>query len=1021
MNFSSRGRFREEANLRKVRIFLLIALFLGLLPLSPAPSRGAEEEYRLSRLEGLSWVILQLKQDYLDPSRIDPPRMLRKILETIERRTPEVEIKLSKGKAAVISDGVRRDFELGRPSTVWELNFGLQPLMGFLEQHLEDSSEAKDIEFAAIDGMLATLDPHSNLLSPQLFREMQLKTQGEFGGLGIRIAIRDGALTIISPMPDTPAARLGLRSGDQIVRIGDQSTVNMPLDEAVSMLRGKAGTKVTIWVMRKGWSEPHKYVITRERIEVHSIESRLLEGGVGYIQIQDFGRHTDTDVRRNLYDLKRQAKGMKGLVLDLRNNAGGLMTAAVKVADLFLEQGMIVATVSYSEDSTEQNKVQKSREEKDAEEKDTEKDLPLVVLVNGGSASASEILAGALKNHNRALLLGEQTFGKGTVQILNERVPETIEGACLKLTVAEYLIPGDISIQEIGVTPDVSLVPMAITRDEVHAFAEQRRLREKDIPAHLRKEGTAWLQPAAEIRYIDDEIQEQIEKEQKEGEAEEPPLDEPPFKEDFQIRLARELLEVAPLADSKAMLEKARPFLAETKSREQAKMQQILEKLKVDWSIGEGGAGPLKASFSLSGDGVREGAAAADGRVLLRLEVTNQGKQPVYRLRAESRCTFGLYDRREFLFGRLGPGETRRWEVPVKIPRAVLSRTDELRFVFAADSGAPPEPLQTTIRTSGLERPALGFSWRLEDGNDNLAEPGENLSLLLEVKNSGLGKAYKLKALLKNEAGKDLFIKRGGGRFELGELAPQAAAGGSFQFEVKAGTQKERLPVLLTVWDSDLNFSQTALIEIPVFQHAAKAPAKSNGWVRARAAVAVRAGPDPAMPQVAELAKGAAIGTDLRWGSWLRVLREGKPLGWVPVGQVQRTKAPAHPSPAHMLLPYLPPHVKLGEVAEFVPADTESVLISGSVEAADSVKDITVWVGDDKVFLQPGGPKPEERMPFEVRVKLVPGPNLITVVARKGLKYGWQQNLYVNRAGGLDSERTEAQLAEEMGGSLILE
>ena len=225
----------------------IVAVLLCLA--APIHAEGEKPDYLLANMETFSWVLLQLKQDYVDPSRVRPAAMMKSALEYVERLQAEVEIKLKNGVAVVQVGTQRRSFEVGRPETVWEMNYNLQPVFAFIAENLEQDSDPKEVEFAAVNGMLTTLDPHSNLLPAELFREMRLKTTGEFGGLGIRITIRKGALTIISPLPDTPASRMGLKSGDQIVRIEDVSTVNMPLDEAVSLLRGRPRTKVTIWVM----------------------------------------------------------------------------------------------------------------------------------------------------------------------------------------------------------------------------------------------------------------------------------------------------------------------------------------------------------------------------------------------------------------------------------------------------------------------------------------------------------------------------------------------------------------------------------------------------------------------------------------------------------------------------------------------------------------------------------------------------------------------------------------------------
>jgi carboxyl-terminal processing protease len=797
-------------------------------------------------MEGFSWVLLQLKQDYVDPTRVAPDKMLARVLEYIERRVSEVEIDLNETAAHVQVGSKAADFKVGKPGTVWEMNYNLQPIFQFIGANLDPSTDPKDVEFAAINGMLATLDPHSNLLPPELFREMQLKTTGEFGGLGIRITIRKGALTIISPLPDTPAARLGLKAMDQIVRIGDQSTVNMALDEAVNFLRGKPGSKVTIWVKRAGWTEAHKYVITRETIRVRSIISKLLADQVGYIQIQDFSRHTGGDLLRHLSELKREARGLKGLILDLRNNAGGLMKAAVQVADLFLDRGIIVATVAYGEDSTPESRLQKSREEQRAREDGVETDLPIVVLVNSGSASASEILAGALKNLDRAVLMGEQTFGKGTVQILNDRVPPSIEGACLKLTVAEYLIPGDISIQEVGVTPDIKLVPMILDKDDLQLFAQPERFREEDIPSHLKTQnGKISLKPAFEVRYMFDAPK-------RNDEDEEPPLEEPGFQEDYQIRLAREYLLKASSARGAAMLDEGAGFLQEVQARELKNMAEAMRGLSVDWSTGAGEGAQAEVGFSLQGEGVdAQGHAQADSKVRMKLSVRNTGSAPYFRLRAESRSPIGLFDRREFLFGRLDPGQTKSWEVPIKVPRGVSTRRDEIRFEFTSEGGSAPAKLNTQVGTNGLERPSFGFSYRVldPDGNgDGLIQAGEKIQLELSVHNMGNGKSFDAKALLKNESGKDLFLEAGGGRIKFDQIEKGATKTGAFRFHVREDSSRTELPVELTIWDATMSASEVAYLQMPVHPRRAKPAAVKTGLKVRTGRAVVRGGADVSAP-----------------------------------------------------------------------------------------------------------------------------------------------------------------------------
>jgi carboxyl-terminal processing protease len=1023
-------RFFKEKILRthKKHFNWIVSFILAVsICVSQNNNLRAEEtnpDYNLAKMEAFSWVLLQLKQDYVDPGRVQPEAMMSRALEYVELRVSEVEIKLKDGKAQIQVGAQIKEFVVGKPSTVWEMNYNLQPIFEFISEHLEPTTDPKDVEFAAINGMLSTLDPHSNLLPPELFRAMQLKTTGEFGGLGIRITIRKGALTIISPLPDTPAARMGLKAMDQIVRIGDHSTVNMPLDEAVNLLQGPKGTKVTIWVKRVGWSEPHKYVITRDTIRVRSIVSKLLDNQIGYINIQEFGRHTGGDLLRYLTEMKREAKGLKGLILDLRNNAGGLMKAAVMGADLFLDRGIIVATVAYDDDSTPENKIQKSREEKRAREEGAEIDLPIVVLVNSGSASASEILAGAIKNLDRAILMGERTFGKGTVQILNERVPRAINDACLKLTVAEYLIPGDISIQEVGVTPDIQLVPVILDKENIQAFAQRNHFREEDIPVHLKKHSAAKLKPSEVIRYV-------IKADDSKEDDEEAPLEEPEFEEDYEIKLAKRFILATKATKGSLQLDKGQAFLKEERNSQQEEMAKQMKAFKVDWSSGNSSGAQGTATFKLQGKGVdKKGNALADKNINMILQVKNTGSSPFYRLRAESECKHNLYDKREFLFGEVKPGKTGTWQVPIKIPRGALSRTDDIRFKFFCEGGEPPAPLETTISTKELPRPAFGFSWQILDpkGNgDGLVQPGEEVSLLLSVHNQGEGKSFAAKALLKNEAGKDLFLQMGKGRVELSEILPDGIKSEAFQFHVRKDTTRTELPVELTIWDADLGASQIAKFSIPVQRKSLGTVKRIKTGLKVKhPRTEIRGGASAKSSLVAYAKKGAVLKADRQIGEWYRVLQRKKinakngkakfsnePLGWIQAGNIQRVSSKKAALKINNVVVFntqlTPPKVTLKKVPAYL-KNGATVKVSGQVEDADaSLRDVSVWVNDEEVFLTSGANGNDPHLiKFDVDVDLEPGPNFLTVIAREGAKYSTQKTVLVTRPGGLDYKKDKS-------------
>jgi len=330
----------------------------------------------------------------------------------------------------------------------------------------------------AIRGMLQTLDPHSSYLTPEMLKQVEVETKGSFGGLGIEIGIKDGVLTVIAPIDDTPAYRAGLQAGDKIVRIENEPTRDMNVMDAVKRLRGEPGTKVTIWIAREGLSEPRSYAITRDIIKIRSVKSKPMGDGIGYIKLTQFQQDTDGELEKALQVLTKEKGGLKGLVLDLRNNPGGLLDQAVKVSDRFIDSGLIVYT---------DGRIENQRFKYFARKEGTYLGFPMVVLVNAGSASASEIVAGALQDHGRAILLGTQTFGKGSVQTI---IPME-DGSAIRLTTARYFTPSGRSIQAKGIEPDL-VAGDGRESPEGHPVP----LREKDIERHLRGEGEGKESPA---------------------------------------------------------------------------------------------------------------------------------------------------------------------------------------------------------------------------------------------------------------------------------------------------------------------------------------------------------------------------------------------------------------------------------------------------------------------------------------------------------------------------------------------
>jgi carboxyl-terminal processing protease len=345
-------------------------------------------------------------------------------------------------------------------------------ILSIVQKNYVEQVGTKELLEGAINGMLGSLDPHSAYLTPELYKELQVDTKGSFGGLGIEITNRGGVLTVVSPIEDTPAFRAGIEPGDQIIKIEDEFTKDMSLMDAVKKMRGPRGSKVHVSIKREGVPDLIDFTLTRENIRIQSVKFKSLGDGYGYVRVTQFQEQTDTDLEKALEVLASGSGGnLRGLILDLRNDPGGLLSQAVKVADAFLDSGLIVYT---------DGRLESQKQKYFAHKPDSHVDFPMVILVNGGTASAAEIVAGALQDHKRGLVLGTQTFGKGSVQTI---LPLDDQSA-LRLTTARYYTPSGRSIQATGVVPDIQMENnVRVVKSE--ARPGQHTLREANLPKHL--------------------------------------------------------------------------------------------------------------------------------------------------------------------------------------------------------------------------------------------------------------------------------------------------------------------------------------------------------------------------------------------------------------------------------------------------------------------------------------------------------------------------------------------------------
>ena len=364
----------------------------------------------------------------------------------------------------------KEDVAAEQEQTRFESLSKLTKVIGTVEKYYVDDIKLQEIVDKALKGLMQELDAHSNYLDKKASREMNIQTKGEFGGLGITVGMRDGALTIISPIDDSPAFKAGVKASDIILKINEISTIGMTLDEAVNLMRGEPKTDIKITVVRKGELKPLEIKMQRDIIKIQSVFAKTVEKeDLLYLRVSSF----DTKVTEDLEKIIKKKKNIKGFILDLRNNPGGLLNQAIGVVDLFVDKGVIVSQKGRSAEDEEKFEASSSN---------TKSKLPLVVLVNEGSASASEIVSGSLQDHKRAVIVGEKTFGKGSVQAVLPIDNEKTEN--IKLTIAKYYLPSGRTIQATGVTPDIIVQSGKVTQSEDNSF----KIKEADLKKHLEGE-----------------------------------------------------------------------------------------------------------------------------------------------------------------------------------------------------------------------------------------------------------------------------------------------------------------------------------------------------------------------------------------------------------------------------------------------------------------------------------------------------------------------------------------------------
>ncbi len=999
------------------------------------------QTYDATDLRILDWTLWYVAKYYVEPERIDPHKMTVAGLEGLEKSIPQVLVEPLGGvrapKVRVRVGTAEQEFVIGDVEALWAVGTHIREVFRFVMRHSNlGEDEQRAAEYAIVEGVLGTLDPHTNLLRPEDFETMRTNTKGSFGGLGIEVGIRNAQITVTRVLDGNPAAKAGVETNDHIVQIDGQSTVTMNLSEAVEQMRGEPGTVVTLYVRREGSDKIKKIPITRDIITLDSIQGEVLPGTdangnavkVGLVQLnRNFAQTTGKELRAKLAEFEKA--GVRGVILDMRDNPGGLLTAAVEVADAFLSSGTIVSTVGTSS----------PREELTANSRYDFPDLPVVVLIDQGSASATEIVAGALRNLGRAVLLGRRTFGKGSVQVLHDRKVGDKELA-LKLTIAQYLTPGDVSIQSVGVSPDLETIPVMITKDYT-AFHGRKRfdlVREESLSAHLTStKADPSHQIAAGPLFFYGNVDDSDDENDSETKAPRRlrrttktaddksgrPMAEV-LLEDPEIRMARDLVVWAPSSAREDILAKIDTFVAQQTAIEDKRIHASLQKRGIDWSPGPASAAKPNLRLSLTSDKPNHTIAAGDSGTVT-LTVANDGTVPAFQVRAFSESDYSYFDERELLFGRIDPGQTKTATLKLTVAEHELSRTDRFDWQLFSQDGevnlAATSQTILDVSSQGLPRPAFAYGFQVLDdprmganirGNaDGALQVGERVRVRMYFTNTGEGRAIDTWVTLRNLVGESVYLHSG--RENVKAVPAGESRVVEFDMEVKKPPETGEVKLQLSVADAKIGASLSEKFSFPLAASTITF-AGGSGHVTATSGADLFASPIPqTLQKVARAEPGSTFKVLGTADGWVRVELDAKRFAFVRATDVKQSGA-GKPKITEFLA-VSPPKISLADTV--TQTETESIQIRGVATDDEAVRDVYITVYNparnlfgthEKVFYQ-AAPNPSAgRLEFSANVPLTPGNNFIEVRVREDDDVIATKQMWVLRTSGLQEARANA-------------
>ncbi|MEM7403220.1 MAG: S41 family peptidase [Myxococcota bacterium] len=942
---------------RWVSLFLFALLFTHVGLQQPSwtknPTKPAD---CFSCLRSFNAVLLQLYDRYVDPNKFDPQQMLLQALLAMERQVVPVMVQQQNSMVTLQVGTTKKQFDISWVASIWDVAWSLRSMVQFVDQHLPAQSDRGKAQQALANGLLSTLDDYCILLDPKQAADLNTRTKGEFGGLGIYIGFRDGILTVISPIEGTPAERADVQALDQIVKINDDSTINLSLDESAQRLRGKPGTTVTIQIKRKGQPKLLSKTIERAVIEIESVKYELLADNVGYIRIKAYDGKTSEKVRYALQTFRSDTNNqLKAAILDLRGNPGGLLSEAIRVVSPFLPQHELVVI-------TQGSQPQDRREER-VQTGPHDMQLPLAVLIDGGSASASEIDAGALKDHARAIIMGsEATFGKASVQLLHPLPDRSI----LKYTIARYQTPLGKNIDGVGIAPDVLLKPVFVDdKNSLQLFRSRLDDQKQQDNALCTQREAAPI----EVTYV-----------QKRQQKRDP-------KKDYQVQFARRVLVKAQGNANRAhLIDVAQQEAYEARQQQTKQLAAALKNFGIDWSSGQNSQ--LKVRLQQPLYRIKAGQKAN-----IDIEAHNVGKDPIWQLHGVSSAFAEVFSGHEFIIGKLLPKAKRSWSSSFEVPISSLGYHDVIEIPFYNGSNKQLAKLNIPVEVRGLPRSRLASRFYINNAqgtSDGQLHPQETTHLVMWLKNVGKGSCKRPVVWLKDSGKSNLFVDKG--RYVLDPLKPGEEAAVEFVFRLKEPAKAVDLKV--QAYDETLGNGWTRQLHFDV---ATAQQPLTNLQQQQFARVATNTTLWPTLQHnstaLAQLKKGQLLRVQAGGDNLSKVLVRDHLAGFVanrditllPKGSKQSavfnkaketekaTTGIAYYVPAKFVFPGGAPNT-LTTVAQYS--------LRFSVHSTPFLQDVVVFVDDKKQFFQSVAQKGPLQLPIEQTLQLKPGLNWITLVAR---------------------------------------